>query len=655
MSIRRFSTLACSAVFLLAGVFPHAAVGQANVNESLETVFLYVDGTNGSDSNPGTQAAPFKTVGKGLSVAVANNRQGIGTRVTVNPGIYREALSASTNSKSTTLPITIQAATNNTVVVSGADVWTGWQPYSANPLIYTNAWPYAWGLCPRASSGPAEQAINLRREMIFVNNVMLTQVLALNQMAPGTFFVDETGGTVYIYPSATTNIATATVEAGTRAQLFTGYSLSNFVVRGMRFEQGNACRYNDAVMFNNANNVLFEADGFNRNNAGGFGINASQNFTIRISTANHNGERGFKSNATKNGVWVNDTANYDNWRGAQGGIYGWAGGGFYFYSQHGSTLQNIRTFFNPSHGVHWDTDNRDIIAKSFVSAYNLRTGLVLEKAQGPFTLANSSVCFNSPLLGFTDGGMVLRTSTYVTLTGNAFANNYVGQLPLIGVQGGTPTSPFTDFETGQVYNLLNENLTMRSNTIVGGAGEQLFYDFDQAGAAWTDLVSSLTSDNNTYWNGSVAQPFTVPVPNWFTSIDWPTFTSMTGQDAHSTFAPPTTDPTIPCQVSPDAPDFWFISYETGSVNALPGVPAKFDMFLIPLGNFKGKITVSAFGLDQIPGGATGSWSKTQLTNSGTTTFTVTTSSSTPVGMYPVMMEATVGSVTRTSTAWLNVQ
>jgi hypothetical protein len=644
-------TLALSLIFLTA-LFSQFARAQANVNESLETAFVYVDGTMGSDSNPGTQALPFQTIGKATSVANTNNRAGIGTHIYINPGAYRESIALGNSPSATSLPITFEATAKSQVRISGADVWTGWQPYSGNAAIYTHAWPYAWGLCPRATSGPIEQDINLRREMIFVNIIMLTQVLALNQMAPGTFFVDEPNAVVYIYPALKTNISTATVEVSTRGSLFAVYNRTNIVVRGLRFEQSNACRYNDAVMFNNGGNILIESDGFNRNNAGAFGINAVDFFTVRNSVANHNGERGFKSYKAKDGVWVNDEADYNNWRGAQGGIYGWAGGGFYFYDQHNNTISNIRVFYNPSHGVHWDTDITNVAARSLIASYNLRGGLVLEKAEGPVAITNSHVCFNSPLLGFTDGGMMVRASNFVSLTGNTFAENFVDQAAFIGIMGGFPVN-FSNYETGQNYSQVNANITMKYNTIVGLPGQQLFYDFDQSGTAWTDFLSTLTSDHNTWWNGTDGQPFTIPEPAWFTKTDWPSWLAMSGQDTHSKFAAPTSDPTIPCQVKADGSDFWFINFETGAVTVAPGSPVNLTMFLIPLGGFNGLTSFAAYGVDQIPG-ATGSWSQTSLTGSGTSLYTISTSSSTSVGNYPVTLTAVSGNMTRTLTAWVSV-
>src|SRR5215831_8746699 len=82
--------------------------GQANVNESLETATVYVDGVNGSDSNPGTSAEPLKTIGAGVSKAVNNNHNGIGTKVIIRPATYRESIAVGHSGKSTSLPMTFE-------------------------------------------------------------------------------------------------------------------------------------------------------------------------------------------------------------------------------------------------------------------------------------------------------------------------------------------------------------------------------------------------------------------------------------------------------------------------------------------------------------------------------------------------------------------
>ena len=170
---------AASALFLVAST---PGWCQANINESLETAVLYVDVVNGSDNNSGTASQPLQTIAKSISLAVTNNSNNIGTKVIINPGVYREADVLYVGRTPTSMPMTFEAAINGTVIISGAQQWTGWQPYSGNNNIYTNSWPYQWGLCPPLPGAPPAPDIVERREMVFVDGFRLNQVLSLGEM-----------------------------------------------------------------------------------------------------------------------------------------------------------------------------------------------------------------------------------------------------------------------------------------------------------------------------------------------------------------------------------------------------------------------------------------------------------------------------------------
>src|SRR5579872_3827029 len=191
----RVARIATAAALIL---FGGAAVarGQASVNESSEKSTLYVNGSSGSDSNAGTSAKPFKTISKGVSAAEAQSKKGTATKVLISSGTYRESISVTGSS---TAAVTIQASTSGGVTVSGADVWTGWKAYSGNSSIFTHSWSYSWGNCAQLS-GPTEQNIVRRQEMIFVNGTPLTQVLYQSEMTTGTFYVNESSDTVYVWP-----------------------------------------------------------------------------------------------------------------------------------------------------------------------------------------------------------------------------------------------------------------------------------------------------------------------------------------------------------------------------------------------------------------------------------------------------------------------
>src|SRR5215471_8819044 len=195
------------------------ANAQANVNESLETAHLYVDAVNGSDNNPGTQSKPYKTIAKAASTANTNNHSSIGTKITINPGTYRETLEFDHQSSDTSMPVTFEAATPGTAIISGSTVYTGWSQYSGNSSIYTNTWSHHWGQCANSSGCPSAQNIVLRREMAAVNGSVMTQVMSLVQMVKSTFFVDESGGLIYVWPPSGTDMSSATVEVATNPTL----------------------------------------------------------------------------------------------------------------------------------------------------------------------------------------------------------------------------------------------------------------------------------------------------------------------------------------------------------------------------------------------------------------------------------------------------
>ncbi|HXJ91860.1 MAG TPA: choice-of-anchor D domain-containing protein [Terriglobia bacterium] len=621
--------------------------GQANINEGLETAFIYVD-PNGSDSNPGTITQPFQTIGKAASGAIQNNESSVGTRVTINPGTYRENVTLQFGSKGTDLPITFEAATSGTAIVSGADVWTGWKTYSQNPQIYTNSWPYQWGLCPPMPSGPFEQNIVLRREMILVNGTPLTQVLSFAQMVQGTFFADESGGTVYIWPPAGTAVGTATIEVATRSGLFTVQNGSYIVLRGLTFQYDNSCKTNAAVSFTGSgSNILVDTDNFLWNNAQGLDLsNPLTDVTVQNSASNHNGESGFQTYEMTNLLWQSDQASYNNWRGAQGALYGWNAGGAHIYHDHTETVNGFTALYNASHGVHWDTDNENVTATSMVVADNLLNGAFVEASEGPVTVRGSQFCAN------TYSGVALKDSPLVTLSGNSFYNNATSQIGIGGVLGGETV---TNWQTGQTYDLITENLTLTGNAVEGLGTEDTISDSYLGGADWTSFLSTLVSNDNTWWNASDSTPFVVPVPNDGTVESFAQWQSTTGQDSGSTFTTPSGEPPATCQVSPDGPDYWF-TVDSPTLTASAAGQATYNLTVVPL-SWNGTVTLTADGASEVTG-LSATFGSPSLSisggNSATTTLTLADTTSTPAGTYPITAIANSGSLTHTVTVSLTV-
>ena len=630
---------------LLTGAF-----GQATVNESLETANVYVNGTTGSDTNPGTDSKPLKTIGAGVSMAITNNHSSIGTKVTIEAGTYRESITMSYGNKDTSLPITIEAATNGTVIISGATLYTGWSEYSQNHSIYTTSWTNDWGTCPQLTSCPFQQEITMRQELVAVNGTVLTQVLSLTQMQQGTFYVDESSDLIYVWPATGTNMSTATVEAGTSSSLLTINGKSQIVVRGLTFQYANTCHGSAAVVVEgNSKNILFDTDTFQWNNGQGLSISTPVTyFTVENSVSQHNGDSGFQEATTLYGLWQSDTSSYNNWRGAQGAYYVCNTSGFHGWQVHDDTINGLTVSYNQAYGIHWDTDNANISTSGIISTSNLRSGIFVEKDEGPITLNTSYICNQTGAQVV--GGLVLRNSEGVSFTNGVLMNNAAAEIIMIGVKGGINV---TNWQTGKTTNLITQNFTNTGNTIQGNSSSQLlFNDGYLKDSDWTSFQTTLVSKNNTWWNASNSTtPFTVPSPEDWTGDDFEAWQDVTTQDSSSSFKQPSGNPGASCDLTPVGTDYW-ITVDNASLTVAPGKSATFNLALTPL-NFTGTVTLTLDGITEVKG-LSSTLSVSSIKTSGTSVLTVTAGTNTAAGTYSITVIANNGSMTRTVTVQLTV-
>ncbi len=83
----------------------------------------------------------------------------------------------------------------------------------------------------------------------------------------------------------------------------------------------------------------------------------------------------------------------------------------------------------------------------------------------------------------------------------------------------------------------------------------------------------------------------------------------------------------------------------------PGTGTTYSVSVTPSGGFNGTVNFSVSGL---PSGATATFNPTSVTGSGSSTLSITTSSSTPPGNYPLTITATSGNLTHTAKISLQV-
>lgn len=491
------------------------------------TVEIFVNGSSGSDSNSGAYGHPVKTITRALQIVAANHWNKIPTTVTINPGTYREALQVAGTSATDGVPVTLQATQPGSVIISGSDVWTGWQADTSNAELYVHSWPYRFGFCALPAGWPAVAEIFHRREMIFINGKLLNQVLALKDMRAGTFFVDENAARAYIFPFANVDATKAAVEVATRPLLFQSYQVPHLTLKGLTFEHANTCistPQRSAVAIVGAVDDLIEDTTIAWNNWTGLTLYNLTDSTVRRTSVNNNGELGIDGYKNKDITMEDVETSFNNWRGAWAHFMAWETGGAKFLLTHGGVFKSYKATGNWGRGLWFDTDNLNIdIEQAFLSK-NQVNGILLEANMGPFTIADSRICQNN------QGGVVTNHSELVTLTGNSIFENQSSQVIVFGSSG---QRSGTNWESGKQFVAIARNWKFLKNSIAGGNASQLLFSIHQSPAAF---LGSLASNDNTWVNPGTTKVFQFEKNSVPVNADLAEWRSATNQDGFSTFS-----------------------------------------------------------------------------------------------------------------------
>lgn len=496
-----------------------------------QTLYVNNQHPQALDTNPGTVSLPLKTIGKAAEIAQINKKNNIGTKIVIYSGTYRESISLKQEGQKTNAPIIFAAKEIGNVIISGADIWQGWQRYQKTG-IYTHPWPYKWGLSgnPWTKWNVDFRPILQRQEMVFVKGKLLKQVLSLAEVTEGTFYVSEAESSLYIYPPSGTDIANDTIEVANRRNVFDVIGSKNIALIGITFKHC-ACGVFDASLnIIKSTNILVDKSQFIWNNWLGLSISNSQNVIIRMSQANHNGEAGMKGYRVKN-LLLEDTENsYNNWRGAWGEFYGWDAGQKFLFL-HNGTFRRYKAVGNQSAGLWLDTDIENVLIEDAEICENAHHALYIEAVQGPLAVKNSVICNNHEISKNKDDtwynpGIFTASSSNITLENNIICNNERSQIRVMTQE----QRDVENFETGKTTTLKMENWTLKNNLIVGNSPTQLVIETP----GWNHFLNSLTSAGNTWYNLKNGKVFKVD-DRELAFKDWQ---SLTKQDLNSVFAAP---------------------------------------------------------------------------------------------------------------------
>ena len=476
---------------------------------------VHVDPDSGSDGNSGTADSPLATLRAGIEMAVDNRDRGVGTRVLLHSGVYREGIDDYYGSSGPL--VVLQAVEEGEAVVSGSDVWTDW---SCDGSICTHGWPYDWG--DEANPWPEADLdeIGARREMVFVDGERLEQTLSRSEMRSraGTFYVDEGSDQLQMHLPSGVDVDASLVEVAVRARLLWAQTLHDLVIDGVVFQHAATPVSKSAVYVIEQNRVTIEDVTVRDNNWDGLSFALGSDLTLRRSRLNRNGGSGVGAYKTVNVLLEDNETNYNNWRGHAGGLIGWAVGQKFLRTRD-LTIRRHTSTHNYARGLWLDFDVHNALIEDVYVCENVNDGIFIEASPGPITVRESTFCDN--------GGSGIQTSSLhdFTLESTTLSGNEESQIHLTGDYDRS----VDDYLTGETHVLSNEDWTWRDNVMVSLDGQPIVsttFPDDE----WDRLMSSSDLDFTSY-EATRAQAFETP-EDTLTFDEWQ---EATHQDGNSTF------------------------------------------------------------------------------------------------------------------------
>lgn len=536
----RKSVILCGAV-LCAVVRAHAqSAGEAHVtgasiaeDQAKALLHVNVNHPSASDTNPGTEELPLKSISRAAEMALANRGKGSGTKILIAPGMYRDAVRLPRPGKGQPdAPIIFEATEKGKAVLTGSDVFTDWHAVEGPENLYWHHWPYTWG--PREQvkdpvwirCGIFYRPILLRKETLYCNGQLLKLVLSPLELREGTHYVSEDEQKLIAWLPKGMDARTALMEVPVRDRLFMGDRQVNIVIRGLVVRHANnyfgmstACSFYQA-----SRNILIEDCRFEWNNCGGYGFNTCREVTVRRVVANHNGGTGLSGCRLHNMLFEDTENSFNNWRGDWGEYYSWSVGATKFLVTHGAVFRRNRSIGNHGLGFWFDTDCTDILVDGAWWVRNDRAAIFIEANQGPIVIRNSVMAFN-------DQGVTSTNSSRVTLENNLIYGNRSSQIALTGPRDRTVNTWNWGGDGPEIVNQIRD-WTLRDNVIVSTSTRQFCLNLTYQDP---DLVlRTLTSDANT-WFGHESPRIVSLAGVKMTLEEWQT---ATGQDTRSRFGDP---------------------------------------------------------------------------------------------------------------------
>ena len=486
-----------------------------------------------SDNNPGTAEAPWKTISRAAQALRP------GDTVLIHKGTYREHVRPA-RSGTFFRPITYQAARPGEVVITGADIITGWT--RVNDQVWKKEpWPHNFPIHP---SDERHRLIG-RCEQVIADGRLLAQVEKPSEMKPGTFCADTAARVLYLWLPDGSDPNAHTIEASVRPVCF-GFGwggeprnyirlrglvfryAANMAQRGALYIIGNHWRVENCIVeWTNGNGISFRGD----------------HITLRRVRSHHNGQQGLGGGG-RHFRLEEVILDHNNLKGF---AKGWEAGGMKITHARGGIVRKCQAIANNGNGLWFDIDVRDVVVEQCLCRDNAGSGIFVE-ISGDFLIRDNLCLRNGTDNAWGMAGIQVAESDNCTIEHNSCILNPTG----IAIREQGPRT-FKGYG-GRNATYRVRDITIRRNILAlnrryqfGLWSDNVFFgphpspEVGSRGIPYDPATCNIRLDCNLYWSQDKAAlalwgcPWR---PKHRVHADLATWQKERGQDANSLFVKP---------------------------------------------------------------------------------------------------------------------
>ena len=383
-----------------------------------------------SDDSPGTTEAPWKTVSKAAETLEA------GDRVVIHEGVYRE-WAEPVNSGRAGAPIIYEGAAGESVVMTGADVLTGWERAPGDRPVYKIPWTAKF-IINTVNGQPIyhhpaddEHVRSGRAEQLIVDGEVWDSpqlVLSLDDMQAGTFFPDVENDMLYLWMQDGSDPSAHKIEGCTRGMIFGTHpwkrpdGFDHVCVRGITFRCASTFAQRPAVWMLGKHNVVEDCT-IEWMCGGGVGV-GPEGGVLRRCIIRNNGHVGGCASGTN---FVNEDCLWEN-NSRKPISRGWDAGGVKIALSHHGLFQRCTFRRNGGPGLWFDIDDADVVVRNCLFEGNECQGVFIEISRDIYVMNNRFFRNGLRLEGasWSVAGLTLAESRSCVVTHNLFVGNKDG-------------------------------------------------------------------------------------------------------------------------------------------------------------------------------------------------------------------------------------